>query len=73
LGEALVRGEPNRARIAFTKAHDRIRELVKLGCDAFGKAMRSSATIPPKGWAGLSFGKRMEAWAANEISAALMP
>jgi pyruvate dehydrogenase (quinone)/pyruvate oxidase len=28
LGEALLRGEPNRAKIAFTSAHDKIRELV---------------------------------------------
>jgi pyruvate dehydrogenase (quinone)/pyruvate oxidase len=28
LAEALLRGEPNRAKIAFTNAHDRIRELV---------------------------------------------
>ena len=28
LGEALLRGEPNRSKIAVTKAHDKIRELV---------------------------------------------
>jgi pyruvate dehydrogenase (quinone) len=28
LAEALLRGEPNRAKIAFTNAHDKIRELV---------------------------------------------
>jgi pyruvate dehydrogenase (quinone)/pyruvate oxidase len=28
LGEALVRGEPNRSKIAITNAHDKIRELV---------------------------------------------
>jgi pyruvate dehydrogenase (quinone)/pyruvate oxidase len=28
LAEALVRGEPNRMKIAFTSAHDRVRELV---------------------------------------------
>ena len=28
LGEALVRGEPNRTKIAITNAHDKIRELV---------------------------------------------
>lgn len=28
LGEALLRGEPNRGKIAFTNAHDKIRELV---------------------------------------------
>jgi pyruvate dehydrogenase (quinone)/pyruvate oxidase len=28
LAEALVRGEPNRAKIAITSAHDRVRELV---------------------------------------------
>lgn len=28
LAESLLRGEPNRARIAFTAAHDKIRELV---------------------------------------------
>jgi pyruvate dehydrogenase (quinone)/pyruvate oxidase len=28
LGEALVRGEPNRMKIALTNAHDRVRELV---------------------------------------------
>jgi pyruvate dehydrogenase (quinone)/pyruvate oxidase len=28
LAEALVRGEPNRSKIAITNAHDKIRELV---------------------------------------------
>jgi pyruvate dehydrogenase (quinone)/pyruvate oxidase len=28
LAEALVRGEPNRMKIALTNAHDRVRELV---------------------------------------------
>jgi pyruvate dehydrogenase (quinone)/pyruvate oxidase len=28
LAEALVRGEPNRMKIALTTAHDRVRELV---------------------------------------------
>jgi pyruvate dehydrogenase (quinone) len=28
LGEALLRGEPNRMKIALTNAHDKIRELV---------------------------------------------
>lgn len=28
LAEALVRGEPNRTRIAITNAHDKVRELV---------------------------------------------
>jgi pyruvate dehydrogenase (quinone) len=28
LGEALVRGEPNRMKIAFTNAHDKVRELI---------------------------------------------
>jgi pyruvate dehydrogenase (quinone)/pyruvate oxidase len=28
LAEALLRGEPNRSKIAITNAHDKIRELV---------------------------------------------
>jgi len=28
LAEALVRGEPNRMKIALTAAHDKVRELV---------------------------------------------
>jgi pyruvate dehydrogenase (quinone)/pyruvate oxidase len=28
LAEALIRGEPNRTRIAITNAHDKVRELV---------------------------------------------
>jgi pyruvate dehydrogenase (quinone)/pyruvate oxidase len=28
LGKALVRGEPNRIKIALTNAHDKVRELV---------------------------------------------
>jgi pyruvate dehydrogenase (quinone)/pyruvate oxidase len=28
LAEALVRGEPNRMKIALTNAHDKVRELV---------------------------------------------
>ena len=28
LGEALVRGEPNRSKIVITTAHDKVRELV---------------------------------------------
>ncbi len=28
LGEALLRGEPNRMKIALTSAHDTVRELI---------------------------------------------